>query len=683
MEEEILNNKLNSDFFKTLFLKNREALMTIEPPSVNFSHANPSAVEMFGGKNEEEFLSYKQSDLAPEIQPDGRASAEKGKAMIEKVMKDGFCLFEWLHKRINGEEFFADVFLSKIEQAGKVIIFISIRDITERKKLELEVVDKKREVENQKLAILNILEDVEKEKNNQEQLANELKKFQLAVDNAFDQVVITDIEGVVLYGNRAVKKITGYEPEEALGKKAGVLWKVPMPKEYYEKLWNTIKKEKKIFVSEIQNKRKNGEIYTADLSISPVLDNNNDIVYFVAIEHDISERKEAENQIRKVLNDMQEQAQGLMIAKSKDEAILTGIGDGVITTNQDGTITLINQSALSMFGYSKEEVLNMPVLDVVKLVNESEEIIPLSQRPMVRALSTGEKATVPTGVTYYYLRKDGSKFPVGITVTPFMLNTKIIGTIEVFRDITIEKDIDKAKTEFVSLASHQLRTPLSTVSWYSEMLLSGDVGELNDQQKNFVNEIYNGNKRMIELVSSLLNVSRIELGTFAVEPEISDIKEIVESVLGELKPIVIEKKMSIKTTYEDNLEKINLDKKLIRIVFQNLLTNALKYTDDGGKIDLSVKTKDDDYVLVTVSDNGFGVPQSQQGEIFKKLFRADNAKAKDKSGTGLGLYIIKSIIEQSSGGKLWFESIENKGTTFYFTLPKKGMVPKKGSHPLI
>ncbi|MEI7765729.1 MAG: PAS domain-containing protein, partial [bacterium] len=152
------------------------------------------------------------------------------------------------------------------------------------KNLDDKVQEKTKEVMDQKSAILNILEDVEKEKDKAENLSNDLEKFKLAVDNASDQVVITDPEGIVVYGNKAIQKITGFTPQEALGKKAGVLWKIPMPNSYYEKLWDTIKNKKEVFTDEIQNKRKNDELYFANISISPVLNDQNDILYFVAIE---------------------------------------------------------------------------------------------------------------------------------------------------------------------------------------------------------------------------------------------------------------------------------------------------------------------------------------------------------------------------------------------------------------
>ncbi|PLX28376.1 hypothetical protein C0581_02505 [Candidatus Parcubacteria bacterium] len=557
-----------------------------------------------------------------------------------------------------------------------------------RKEIEQKVekqtqslVKNKTDLENQQKAILNILEDVEEEKAGSTRLAGELEKFRLAVDNASDHIVITDLDGIVIHANKAVERITGYSLDSIIGQKAGKLWGGLMGKPFYDKLWKTIKKDKKIFTGEIKNRRKGGEEYVAEVSISPVLDSKKNVQFFLGIERDISERKEAEDQVRKVLNDMQEQAQVLAGEKAKDEALLENIGDGIISTNQDGVVTMVNNAALEMLKYDEKDVIEKSVMDVINIVDEKDKPINMAHHPMVLALSTGEKTTTPLGTTYYYVRKDGTKFAAGITVTPFVWQGKIVGTILVFRDITVEKEIDQMKTEFVSLASHQLRTPLSTINWYAEMLLSGDAGKITKDQKEYLQEIYTGNQRMVELVNSLLNVSRIELGTFAVDPEPTDMKEMAESVFGELKPQIAEKGIQITKKYDKKIGKISLDTKLMRIVFQNLLTNAVKYTGEKGEIGLEIKRRAKD-IMVTVSDNGFGIPKKQQAQIFTKMFRADNVKAKDTTGTGLGLYIIKSIIEQSASGKIWFESQENKGTTFYFTIPLTGMVKKEGSKAL-
>jgi signal transduction histidine kinase len=255
-------------------------------------------------------------------------------------------------------------------------------------------------------------------------------------------------------------------------------------------------------------------------------------------------------------------------------------------------------------------------------------------------------------------------------MAPVVLNGKIIGAVEVLRDITKEKEVDKAKTEFVSLASHQLRTPLSTVNWYSEMLLTGDVGEVTPDQKKYLEEIYHGNQRMVDLVNTLLDVSRIEMGTFIVESKATNMTKLAQGVIDEHKLQISEKKIKFTHVFNKNIPFIQADPKILRMVIQNLLSNAIKYTPQGGKIEVSISLVKGNGILLKVSDTGYGIPKDQQNKIFTKLFRADNVIGKDTEGTGLGLYIAKSIVEQS-GGKIWFESDENKGTTFYVTLPLK------------
>jgi PAS domain S-box-containing protein len=273
-------------------------------------------------------------------------------------------------------------------------------------------------------------------------------------------------------------------------------------------------------------------------------------------------------------------------------------------------------------------------------------------------------------------RKDGSEYQADLWIYPIADEGTIIFFVSLLEDITQRKEVDRAKTEFVSLASHQLRTPLSAIRWYSEMLLSKYVGELNEKQHQYVKEIYAGNLRMVELVNALLNVSRIDLGTFAIEPEDTNLFELCDSVLSELTPQITEKKQSVNRMYDQNVALYKGDKKLLRIIFQNFLSNSVKYTQPEGQIIVEVARRDPD-LLIRVSDNGYGIPKAQQTKIFEKLFRADNVRQKDTEGTGLGMYIVKAIVEQS-GGKIWFDSEENKGTTFYVTLPLAGMPKKTG-----
>jgi PAS domain S-box-containing protein len=385
--------------------------------------------------------------------------------------------------------------------------------------------------------------------------------------------------------------------------------------------------------------------------------------------------------IRNVFEDLNVEKSKVETAKAKDDAILASIGDGLVATDKDGRIIAINDAAEEMFGYKNTTLIGKKFYDAFGNKDTEGKPVPLDKRPISVALATGKKV-VTSAVTpaYYYVRRDGTDFPVAITVTPIIFEGKITGVIDIFRDISKERDVDKAKTEFVSLASHQLRTPLSVVGWYSEMLSAGDAGKLTAKQKEYLDEIYKGNRRMVNLVNALLNVSRLELGTFAIEPEPTNISALVESIINEQKLSVNEKKLSLSTTFAKDIPVIESDPKLLRLVFQNLLSNAIKYSPIKGKIEISVSLKGKD-VLFAISDNGIGIPESQAKEIFTKLYRADNARKKDAEGTGLGLYIAKSIIDHA-GGKIWFDSVEGRGSTFYVALPLTGMKKKAGTKPL-
>ncbi|MCX6739000.1 MAG: ATP-binding protein [Candidatus Parcubacteria bacterium] len=404
--------------------------------------------------------------------------------------------------------------------------------------------------------------------------------------------------------------------------------------------------------------------------------------------------EQSEERVKNRTRDLEEERAETLEAKTKYETMLVSINDGVVSVDTAGKIIFMNKAAQIMLGYYPKEMISENLSETVTVEDEDGNIIPQEKRPMNLAL-TGVPtiSTVATGPRYQYVRKDKTKFPAAMTVSPIILDKKIIGAVEVFRDITKEKEIDKAKTEFVLLASHQLRTPPTSMKWFLEMLLAGEAGPLNEKQKEYSEEVYESNERMIILINSLLNVSRVELGTFAIEPKSTDIISLVKGVAKDFDLEIREKELQIHEKYPKDLQPFFIDPKLSRIAIQNIISNAVKYTPKKGSIEVEVFLKNrgenignhsiqKDSLVITVSDTGLGIPKGQQDKIFTKLFRADNVKEKDTDGNGLGLYLAKSIVNGIKGD-IWFESELNKGTKFYLTIPLNETKSREGTKPPI
>lgn len=246
---------------------------------------------------------------------------------------------------------------------------------------------------------------------------------------------------------------------------------------------------------------------------------------------------------------------------------------------------------------------------------------------------------------------------------------KYFGRVWYFRDVTEKKIAEKEKSEFMTIAAHQLRTPLGSMRWNLEMLLAGDIGKVPEKIKEILTQIYESNTRMSSLVNDLLNVSRIEQGSIPDNPSPTQLEDLIDKVISETNPLALGKGIKLTFTKTNGLTpKVNIDPKRFIEVVANLVSNAIKYNSRKmGIVNVGIVGKDDK-VLVSVADNGMGIPKEEQKRVFSKFFRGGKAVRNETEGTGLGLFVVKSYIEKC-GGKVWFESDEEKGTIFYIQLP--------------
>lgn len=376
--------------------------------------------------------------------------------------------------------------------------------------------------------------------------------------------------------------------------------------------------------------------------------------------------------------DLQQERNEAIATQKKDDTIFSGIAEGLIITNKNGVITRVNEAVVSLLGFTMAELVGKKFNEILLAYDQKGVKIEPANRPITRTIKTGRVVEQ----RLRYKRKDGTLFDAQLTNSPLIIGGKVEGAIEVFRDITKEQELDRAKSDFVSLASHQLRTPLSAINWYSEMLLSGDMGKMPKAQYDQVREIFEGNQRMIELVDSLLNVSRIEVGKLRNQAQNTSLNELADSLLRELDGTIKARKINLNRKTPSDLPEVFADPKLLRMILQNLLSNAIKYTADKGTVNLVIRraTANDalhaklphnkPYLFISVVDTGYGIPKTQQSKIFGKLYRADNVQKLDVEGTGLGLYIVKEVVDML-GGRIWFDSAENVGSSFYVMIPVK------------
>ena len=394
--------------------------------------------------------------------------------------------------------------------------------------------------------------------------------------------------------------------------------------------------------------------------------------------------KEAEQSraaLLNVLEDLTTAKRDVEQARAYDRALMRSMADGVIAVDRRGTITLLNAAAERILRIKAHDAIGKEISSIVVKVDERGAPIPHEERLHVRVMEQGKPDLIFHDDRHSYIRTDGTTFPVAEDVAPIIENNRIIGSISSFRDITEQRQIEQTKDEFVSLASHELRTPLTGIGWYAELLQDEKNGKLTPTQRQYLDEILESNRRMSALVDSLLNVSRLELGTFSIEPETVNLAELIKEVIGGYVAPIEEKHLVIREEYDPSIGDVMFDPRLMTIIAQNVISNAVKYTPPNGTVTVRLHAVRE-MISLDIADTGIGIPPEAQKNIFKKLYRADNARLLDPEGSGLGLYMVRTLLGHI-GGTISFISTPGKGTTFTVRLPRAGMTQQKGKQQLI
>lgn len=389
--------------------------------------------------------------------------------------------------------------------------------------------------------------------------------------------------------------------------------------------------------------------------------------------------EEGKKAMLNILEDARALESSLQNERDKSVSIIASISEGLFVVDGNYKIVLMNPAAEKLFGLRAKDCLGKNPMDIVSIF-KGDELLSSEQRPVTRTLKKGESVFIGIEDNFYFQIPSGKRFPVAIATSP--IRTKeLTGAVIVFRDVTDDKLLDEAKSSFISIASHQLRTPLTSVRWYSEMLLDEDMGPLNKEQKEFANQVHEGALRLFQTIDTLLALSRLESGKLQQDLIKIDIKPFTEGILKDLEPLLREKNLDLSLEIPPDLPNVLMDRFMFREVVTNLVANSIRYTNMGGKIKVDFKkdgpsspggSKSENQILCSVSDNGIGIPDEDKSKIFARFYRANNAIRKVPDGSGLGLSLVKSFVEKW-GGRIWFESKLGEGTTFYFTIPDKSV----------
>ena len=358
---------------------------------------------------------------------------------------------------------------------------------------------------------------------------------------------------------------------------------------------------------------------------------------------------------------------------TKSDAVIEAIGDGVIVTDTHGVIQLINPAAQQMTGWTSSDAVGIHYESVLKMENDKGVAVEPSSDPIAQAINTNQQARSHDIII---VTKSGKHITATFVVSP--IGDSGEGAIAVFRDVTKERSEEKEQAEFISTASHEMRTPVASIEGYLGLALNPATAQIDDKARDFINKAHESAQHLGHLFQDLLDVTKADDGRMTNTPRVIDTVNFTRDIVDGLSQKASEKglaityrpdgsKATVGTTVIAPILYVHVDKDHLREVLANLIENAIKYTPHG---EVTVDVGGDDaHVVFAVADSGIGIPAEDIGHLFQKFYRVDNTDTREIGGTGLGLYLCRRLVE-SMEGRIWVESEHGKGSTFYVELPR-------------